>query len=81
MPDMAEADDATISLTSDEALVLYDLLHRWEDDKLVTPPLNEAEQTALWSLSAVLERVLVEPFGPDYTRLVSEARTRLTPTD
>ena len=77
---MAEADAVTISLTSDEALVLFDLLHRWEDEH-VTPPQNEAEQIALWNLSALLERVLDEPFSPDYTRLVSEARARLTPTD
>lgn len=73
--------EVTISLTTDEALVLFDLLHRWEDDEQVTPPQNEAEQIALWNVSALLARVLVEPFSPDYTRLVSEARTRLTPTD
>lgn len=78
---MTNADDVTISLSSDEALVLFDLLHRWEDDEQVTPPQNEAEQVALWNLSALLERVLVGPFSPDYIRLASEARTRLTPTD
>jgi hypothetical protein len=78
---VANTDDVTISLTSDEALVLFDLLHRWEDDDQVAPPQNEAERIALWNLSALLERVMVEPFGPDYTRHVSEAQTRLTPPD
>ncbi len=77
---MAEQ-DVTISLTGDEALVLFDLLHRWEDLELVTAPQHQAEQVALWNLSAVLERVLVEPFNPDYASLVSEARARLTPTE
>ncbi|GEP37961.1 hypothetical protein NPS01_16240 [Nocardioides psychrotolerans] len=78
---MTDGGEVSISMTSDEALVLFDLLHRWEDDEQVTPPQNEAEQIALWAVSALIERVLVEPFGPDYSRLVSEARTRLTPTD
>jgi hypothetical protein len=25
-------DDVTVSITGDEALILFDLLHRWEDD-------------------------------------------------
>jgi hypothetical protein len=53
---MADASDVTISLTSDEALVLFDLLHRWEDADSVTAPEHQAEQVALWSLSALLER-------------------------
>ena len=68
-------------MTSDEALVLFELLHRWEDADLVSPPQHGGEQVVLWNLSALLERVLVEPFSPDYTRLVSEARSRLTATD
>jgi hypothetical protein len=70
----------TITLTGDEALVLFDL-HRWEDYDRVSAPRYEAEQIALWNLSAVLERAMAEPFRPDYERLVSEARTRLTPTE
>lgn len=77
---MAEQ-DVTISLTGDEALVLFDLLHRWEDLEQVTAPEHRAEQVALWNLSAMLERVLVEPFNPDYAILVSEARARLTPAE
>lgn len=75
------AEDVNIALTGDEALVLFDLLHRWEDNEQVSPPRHEAEQIALWNLSAVLEKVTAEPFLPDYARLVSEARTRLTPTE
>jgi len=78
---MGDTDDVTISLTVDEALVLFDMLHRWEDDEQVSAPRHEAEQVALWNLSAVLERVMREPFSPDYGRLVAEARARLTPTE
>ena len=60
MPDT----DVTISLTSDEALILFDVLHRWEDEERVSAPSHPAEQVALWNLSALLERELREPFAP-----------------
>lgn len=78
--DMAKV-DVTITLTGDEALVLFELLHRWEDDDRVTAPQHRAERIALWNLSALLEQVLVEPFKPEYARLVSESRERLTPAE
>lgn len=78
---VADPVDVTIALTSDEALFLFDLLHRWEDDEQVSAPRHEAEQIALWNLSAVLERVMADPFRADYERLVSEARNRLSTTD
>lgn len=50
---MAQAGDVTITLTSDEALVLFDLMHRWEGSERVNPPEHHAEQIALWNLSAL----------------------------
>jgi len=75
---MADAEDVFVLLTGDEALVLFDLLHHWEDGEHVSAPRNGAEQVALWNLSAALEKVLREPFSPNYARLVSEAQARLT---
>lgn len=63
---MAAADDVTISLTSDEAPVLFDLLHRWDDADSVTAPEHQAEHVALWALSALLERELREPVDDRY---------------
>lgn len=80
-------DDVPISLTGDEALVLFDLLHRWEDDEQVSSPQHQAEQVALWNLSALLERAVPEALDPRYTELISlhptrrAARTAWTPTD
>ena len=71
--------DATISLAGDEALILFDLLHRWEDEERVSAPQSKAEQIALWNLSVLLERELREPFDPRYVDLVAEAAARLTP--
>jgi hypothetical protein len=69
--------DVTVTLTSDEALVLFELLHRWEDSGELNGLLQRGEQIALWALSALLERILVEPFEGNYSELVDDARRRL----
>ena len=69
--------DVTVTLTSDEALVLFELLHRWEDSGEIDQVLMSGEQTALWALSGCLERILVEPFEGNYRELVDHARQRL----
>jgi hypothetical protein len=54
---MGHADrDVVIRLTHDEALVLFELLHRWEDQDRVTQPEHHADYVALWNLSCLLER-------------------------
>ncbi len=73
--------DVTICLTSDEALILFDWLHRCEDEGLVVQPAHEGERTALVNLSALLERELVEPFQRNYGELVDQARVRLAGED
>ena len=64
-------------MTSDEALVLFELLRRWEDSSEIAPRLIPGEQTALWALSGRLESILVEPFESNYHELVDQARQRL----
>lgn len=66
-----------IELTRAEALVLFEWLHQHEDND--TTPGDPAERTALWHLSAVLERTLVEPFQSDYKELIERAKHHLTP--
>jgi hypothetical protein len=70
-------DDVVIRLSHDEALVLFELLHHRESQHRVTRPEHHADQVALWNLSCLLERELVELFDPAYDRLITEARTRL----
>jgi hypothetical protein len=69
--------DVTVTLSSDEALVLFELLHRWEDSDEIDTVLMPGEQTALWAFSCSLENVLVEPFEINYGELVDNARQRL----
>jgi hypothetical protein len=69
--------EVAVTLTTDEALVLFELLHRWEDSGEIDTVLMPGEQTALWALSGRLESILVEPFEGNYRELVDYARQRL----
>ena len=68
--------DRAVVLDADAAIVLFEVLHRWEDEDLDLQ-LLPGEQTALWALSGGLERRLVEPFDPNYADIVQQARERL----
>ena len=66
----------TIELTTAEALVLIDFLARFnklEDFAFE----DQSEQRVLWDLEAILEKRLVEPFRPDYKRLLEQARAEV----
>ena len=63
----------TITLEQDEALVLHDLLTSERLEGSVDAP----ERNALWALECLLEKHLVEPFSPDYSQLLQNARQSL----
>lgn len=65
-----------LTLTHDQALVLFDWLTR-EDGRSAIPTEHHAEQKVLWQLEAQLESALVEPLLPGYVALVSAARERI----
>jgi hypothetical protein len=68
----------TITLTPDEALVLFDYLSRCQQKgNDFSGPVDEPERIALWNLLALLEGVLVEPFLGDYGDRVERARASL----
>lgn len=60
-----------------EALVLFDLLADFYDQKCLQVE-SPAARLALVRLHGALEKVLVEPFMPEYRALIDEARSRLT---
>ena len=65
-----------IELSNQEALVLFEFLSRFkEHESLVIE--DQAEQQALWNLSALIERELAEPFSTEYTNLLEQAREQL----
>jgi hypothetical protein len=72
-----EREPVTIELSADEALVLFDWLGRATSVRQPAPFVDPAERQVLCTLECLLERVLVEPFDPDYAVLVEEARGAL----
>ena len=66
----------SLSLSNDEALVLFEWLSR-EDQKGAIPTQDESEQRVLWELEGQLERALVEPLEGDYSAKVAAARERI----
>jgi hypothetical protein len=70
--------DVTLALTHDEALVLFEWLHReGVRDRLETLVAHPAELIAIDSFAALLEPELAEPFAENYVELVQAARERL----
>jgi hypothetical protein len=64
----------SINLTNDEALVLFDFLSRFDDSgKLAFA--HSSEYLALQSISAQLDKTLIEPFQPDYTQSLERSRS------
>ena len=68
--------DVTLTLSPDEAVVLFDWLHRFNSEKKHRFE-DQAEQRALWNLEASLESTLVELFKPEYGEILAAARSRL----
>jgi hypothetical protein len=69
-----------IRLSKEEALVLFEWIHRTEDQDPALELLSlvdQAEQRVLWDLSGSLETVLVEPFMPEYAEIIESARGQL----
>lgn len=65
-----------IELTSDEALVLYDWLMRF-NQQADTGFADQAEERVLFDLEAMLEEVLVTPVQSDYPALLAQARSNV----
>jgi hypothetical protein len=66
----------SLSLTADEALVLFEFLQRFSDEDCLRIE-DQAEQRVLWNLCSMLEKSLSVPFAADYSIRLAEARDRL----
>lgn len=73
-PDSADG-DVNLSLTQDEALVLFEWLATF--NKTEYQFVDQAERRVLWDLEARLESTLTAPFRDDYLNVVAAARARL----
>jgi len=74
---MSIAEDiTTLTLGRAEALVLFEMLVDYHNQPCVEAR-TSADKFALARLHGALEKVLVEPFMPDYRSLIDEARSEL----
>lgn len=69
-------DKIDLKIGRDEGLVLFEMPADFYEQPAL-PINNPAEKFALWQLHGALEKVLVEPFMPDYTDRLDAARSRL----
>lgn len=69
-------DDIQISLTKDEALVLFEMLSRFSDKEKLNIE-HQSEERALWNLNCLLEQQLTEPLKENYSELLQAARDSL----
>jgi hypothetical protein len=73
--------DITLKLDEDAALVLFDLIGRWDYDEEPFELRDEGEKIAMWKLMGTLESNVVGMFSADYAELVSRAKARLRGDD
>ena len=67
-----------ITVTRDEALILFDWLARFGDGEPVAAGLSgSAEERVFWGIKGQLERQLVEALDPKYKTVLAEARERV----
>ena len=62
-----------ITLSRAHALVFFEFLSRFSNDQKLEIQ-NRAEERVLWDMCCDLEKVLTEPFHPDYADLLEKAR-------
>ena len=75
-PDIA----VEISLTADEAVVLFEFVRRFSDSDQLTI-VDQSEQRALWNLCCVFERGALSSIEGDWPELLQQARSRLRDED
>ena len=63
-----------LSLSDDEALVLFEWLSKFNEEEHPSLFQDQAEQRVLWDLEAVLEEVISVTFDKDYINILSKAR-------
>ena len=77
MPDL---NDIKISLSQDEALILFALLLRLNESEVLKSNkllAHQSEQRVLWDMEADLEKIITEQFKSNYITLLNEARERV----
>jgi hypothetical protein len=67
------SEKVTITLSRDEALVLFEFLSRFTEEQQLDIR-DQSEQRVLWDMLADLESALPEPLAHDYDQQLQRAR-------
>lgn len=74
---MNDQQKINLTVTKDEALVLFEFLARFNQSEHTDIFEDLAEQKTLWILEGQLVKQLVEPLRPDYKDIINEARNKI----
>ena len=64
-----------LTVTKAEALILFELLANFHEESSIQVR-DQAERIALWNLSSLLEKSLVDLFSPNYKELLLQAKQK-----
>ena len=70
---MVETSAIQLSLSRDEAIVIFEFLSRYSDTGSLSIE-DQAEQRVLWDMCASLESQLHEPISPNYDEILRNSR-------
>jgi hypothetical protein len=69
--------NVSLTLSDDEALVLFAWLSKFNEEEHPSLFQDQAEQRVLWDLECVLEEVISVTFDKDYLNILSKARENI----
>jgi hypothetical protein len=74
---MTESEEINIKLTKDEALVLFEFISRFNESEHKELFQDQSEQKMMWLIEGQLQKILAEPFRPDYKEIIDNARNNI----
>jgi hypothetical protein len=74
---MTESEEIIIKFNKEEAIVLFEFLSRLNEKENKELFEDQSEEKMLWLLEGQLEKILVEPFMPNYREILLEARNQI----
>lgn len=74
---MTESEEIIIKFNKEEAIVLFEFLSRLNEKENKELFEDQSEEKMLWLLEGQLEKILVEPFMPNYREILLEARNKI----
>ena len=77
---MSSKNKIALSLSKEEAIVIFEILSRAEDESELKA-IDQAEQQALSNLLCLLEKKLEEPLCDNYNSILDDAKQALLTVD